>query len=224
MNSIFNPDNKVMQMLATAADYMVLNVIYVLCCIPVLTIGAAQAGLYTALRVLNDPEDDSSYIKAFFRGFRNGFGRVTVVWSLFLLAIVLFSYTLITVWLYQENGMNAPLWMSVVALALSIVFQSVIPAFHAKFDCTGTQLVRNAFFFILRFPIKCLLVTVLVWLPVVIGLRFLDIFLQGSVILMCLYYSFAFMIINALLKKPFQILTDNFNASREIQAEETPAE
>ena len=224
MNSIFNPDNKVMQMLATAADYMVLNVIYVLCCIPVLTIGAAQAGLYTALRVLNDPEDDSSYIKAFFRGFRNGFGRVTVVWSLFLLAIVLFSYTLITVWLYQENGMNAPLWMSVVALALSIVFQSVIPAFHAKFDCTGTQLVRNAFFFILRFPIKCLLVTVLVWLPVVIGLRFLDIFLQGSVILMCLYYSFAFMIINALLKKPFQILTDNFNASRETQAEETPTE
>ena len=224
MNSIFNPDNKVMQMLATAADYMILNVIYVLCCLPVLTVGAAQAGLYTALRVLNDPEDDSSYIKAFFRGFRNGFGRITVVWSLFLLSIAFFSYNLITVWIFRESGMNAPLWMSVVALALCILFQSVIPAFHARFDCTGAQLVRNAFFVILRFPIKCLLVTVLVWLPVAIGLRFLDIFLQGSVILMCLYYSFAFMIINALLKKPFQILTDNFNASREIQAEETPAE
>lgn len=222
MNSIFNPDNKVMQMLATAADYMILNVIYVLCCIPVFTIGAAQAGLYTALRVLNDPEDDSSYIKAFFRGFQNGFGRVTVVFSVFLLAIAFFSYNLITVWLYKQSGMDAPLWMSVVALATCILFQSVIPAFHSRFDCTGWQLVRNAFFVILRFPIKCLLVTVLVWLPVFIGLRFLDIFLQGSVIMMIFYYSFVFMINNALLKKPFQILTDNFNASKETQAEQTP--
>lgn len=224
MNSIFNPDNKVMQLLATAADYVIINVIYVLCCIPVVTIGAAQAGLYTALRVLNDPEDDSSYIKAFFRGFRNGFLKITVIWTLFLLAIAFFAYNLITVWIFQSSGMNAPVWMSVVALCLCILFQSIIPALHARFEGTGWQLVRSTFFFILRFPVKSLLVTALVWLPVGIGLRFLDIFLQGGVVLISFYYSFVFLINNALLKKPFQILTDNLNASKTPQTEETSAQ
>ena len=67
MQNIFHYDSKFMQLLLKFADYIILNMIYIACCVPIFTIGAAQAGLYNGLRVLQDKEDDSSCIKAFFR-------------------------------------------------------------------------------------------------------------------------------------------------------------
>ena len=81
MDSIFSYESKLVQMLLKLADMMIMNILYVLCCLPVFTIGAAQAGLHTGIRQLRDPADDSSCTKAFFRGFANGFGKITLVYS-----------------------------------------------------------------------------------------------------------------------------------------------
>ena len=78
MNSIFSYDSPLMQVLTYIGDLIILNFIFLLCCLPVFTIGAAQAGMFTAVRVLSDKEDDSSAVAAFFRGFKNGFGKVTL--------------------------------------------------------------------------------------------------------------------------------------------------
>ena len=64
--NIFDYNSKFNQLLMTVADIIILNVLYLVCCIPVFTIGAAQAGLFTGIRVLLDKEDDSSCAKAFF--------------------------------------------------------------------------------------------------------------------------------------------------------------
>ena len=58
MNGLFSYDSKPMQLLGFLGDLILLNILYLVCCIPLFTIGAAQAGLFTACKVLLDKEDD----------------------------------------------------------------------------------------------------------------------------------------------------------------------
>ena len=87
MKNLFSYDNKVMQVLMTIGDLVILNILFLLCSIPIVTMGAAQAGLYTAVRVITDKEDDSSPAAGFFRGFKTGFFKITLIWIPFLLII-----------------------------------------------------------------------------------------------------------------------------------------
>jgi hypothetical protein len=80
MRDLFSCDSKFMQILHTISDHILLNLLFIICCIPVVTIGAAQAGLYSGIRVLRDEEDDSSCFRAFWKGFGIGFGKITFVW------------------------------------------------------------------------------------------------------------------------------------------------
>ena len=45
MRGFFDYDNKFMQLLSKATDMIILNLLFLLCCIPIFTIGAAQAAL-----------------------------------------------------------------------------------------------------------------------------------------------------------------------------------
>ena len=67
--NFFSYESKPMQILMYIADLVILNVLFVLCSIPIFTIGASHAALYSAIRTLQDPEDDTSVTKAFFAWF-----------------------------------------------------------------------------------------------------------------------------------------------------------
>lgn len=47
MHTIFSPDSRFMRIMGCVADLILLNLCYLLTCVPVLTIGAASAALYT---------------------------------------------------------------------------------------------------------------------------------------------------------------------------------
>ena len=47
MSNFLNPENSVMQFLARVCDYLILNVVFILSCIPIFTVGAALSALYT---------------------------------------------------------------------------------------------------------------------------------------------------------------------------------
>ena len=80
MNKMFDLDSPLMQVLGFIADLFILNLVFLACCLPIVTIGAAQSGLFNAMRVLQDPEDDTSVTKAFFAAFRVGFKQITLAW------------------------------------------------------------------------------------------------------------------------------------------------
>lgn len=214
MKSIFSYESKFMQTLLIAADYIILNAVFILFCIPLFTIGAAQAGLYTAMKVLRDKEDDSSVLKAFFRGFRSGFGSITLVWCVFSVVIVLLGYNLIAAWLYGLQGMNAPLWMALAGVILCMIFQSLLTPFHASFGCTPFQLVRNVFFVFLAHPLRSIALAILTWGPVIVLAVSLSIFLQGTIAWVAGYYSIAYSLIVGIMAKPFRIFAENFAAAQ----------
>ena len=82
--SIFDPEGPLMGTLAIIADLAILNLITLLCCVPVITAGAAMTAMhYVLLKIVRQEE---GYITAdFLRSFRQNFRQATAVWSLFLL-------------------------------------------------------------------------------------------------------------------------------------------
>ena len=78
-------ESRIFHILCTLTDLVVLNLLYVLCCIPVVTIGAATTALYgTVLALLHD---EGHLYTLFVRIFLKRFKQATVFWLLWLTAV-----------------------------------------------------------------------------------------------------------------------------------------
>lgn len=223
MQEIFSYDSKVMQIIMKIADLAILNILYVLCCIPLFTIGAAQAGLYSGIRQLMNKEDDRSPIVFFFRGFANGFRKITGVHCLFLVGIAILVFNLVAVLFWSYSGIHAPIWMCVAALIILALFHTMLGMFHANFDCTFIQLFRNIFFVTMAYFPKAVLCAVLVWIPFVVAMVDLYSFLGMFPIWFCLYYAVAYLFCYSMMKKPFESLKTDFLAAQKAAQEQPEA-
>ena len=59
MNSLFNPESSTMRFLEKAANLMLLNLLWILCSLPIITIGASSTALYTMVFKLLNSENES---------------------------------------------------------------------------------------------------------------------------------------------------------------------
>ena len=89
MKEFFNMDNSFFRALGRLADLMILNITFLICCIPIFTIGASLTGLYyVALKMAEN--EDSYIIRGFLKSFKQNFKQATLIWLMILgLGIVL---------------------------------------------------------------------------------------------------------------------------------------
>lgn len=204
-------DSPMIQFLSKVGDIIILNLLFVLCSAPVITLGAAQAGLFTAMKVFRDKEDESSCFKAFFRGFAAGFWRITGLWCAFLALAVLLLGNLIGTLFYQQTDPNAPVGMSVAALCIICLFEVLVVLFHSRFNCTMLQLVKNSWLLLLAYPLRSIVVLAVTWLPLAVFLLDAYLFMQLTPILLLAYFSLSYSLTLRIMHKPFQRLMDARN-------------
>ncbi len=76
-------DNVIVRALNKICDMVCLNVLWLICCIPVVTIGASTTALYTVMLKL--VKNEEGYIlRGFFKAFRSNFRQSTVIWLIIL--------------------------------------------------------------------------------------------------------------------------------------------
>ncbi len=213
MSNLFSFDSKLTNVLSYVADLFILNVIFLICCLPIFTIGAAQAGLYTATRQMIDPNDDRSVIKAYFRGFANGFGKISLVSTFFLVLDVILLYTLFMSLDYPQLGIH---WaFPAVLLFLCLLVHSLLPIFHFRFSCGPFQLVRNCLLLLISHPLRSLGVLALTWAPVALFFLNPQLFMNLSALFATVYYSVAFLFGAYMMIKPFKLLIDDMDIDDE---------
>lgn len=205
--NFLSPDSKFMYYLGIAGDLIILNVLFILCCIPIVTIGAAQAGLYTALRDILDRDSNKKVSVSFFRGFKTGFCKITVVWTIFLILIALLGGCVYFIYITKLSA-KIPAITAIVGICILMVMSSQATLFHSKFDCTKMQLLRNSLFVSLSYPIQSIAIGLLTWLPLIMLIGGTYTFLRMTPIWIGMYYSLAFLINNTLMRKAFDKLTD----------------
>ena len=79
MKNLFNLDNPFVQFLSRVGDLIIVNTLFLLCCVPVVTVGASAAALHKVSQAIILDEDNGT-IKTFFRGFRENFRQATALW------------------------------------------------------------------------------------------------------------------------------------------------
>ena len=89
MGSFFGLDSPLMRFLSRLADIFILNILFLICCVPVITIGASATALYTV--TLKMARNEESYmVKGFWKAFKSNFKISTIVWLIMLvLGIIL---------------------------------------------------------------------------------------------------------------------------------------
>lgn len=164
----FNPDSKLMTFCGRLVDLTRINLLWLVCCLPVFTIGASTTAMLTALYAFR--AGDPCGGKVFFAAFRKTFGKATVLW----LAIVFFGFVLGLDY-YLVAHLDFPGRMAVIgaifffAALLLFAFELMFPLL-SQFPGSIRDLVVNAVLLILSNLPKLLLVTAMNLLP---GLLFL---------------------------------------------------
>ena len=156
MNKVFNFEGPVFTFLSRLADLFWLNLLYILCCLPVITAGAATTALfYVTLKMAKDEE---GYItRSFFKSFKDNFIQATLIWAAFL---VVFVIMFLDFRIANGGSMAEVLSDSVVsdvvivavivmAIVILMTLTYVFPLL-AQFDNTVVNTVKNAFLISIR--------------------------------------------------------------------------
>ena len=88
MGRFFNMDNKFFVFMGKIADLCMLNLLCIICCIPIVTAGASLTALYyVTMKMVRNEE---AYIfRSFFRSFKQNFKQATVINIIMLAAAAL---------------------------------------------------------------------------------------------------------------------------------------
>lgn len=165
---LFDLDSPLISVLNKVADLMWLNILALICCIPVITAGASFTALhYMALKIVRNEE---CYItRGFFKSFKENFLQATAIWLLLLLAVgvIVGDFYII---IKAEMQIHNVIKIIIMAAGILVLFTGtfVFPAL-AKFENTIMRTLKNAFFMsILQFP-KTILMIVLTVVPWIAG-------------------------------------------------------
>lgn len=168
MGKFLDMDSPVMRILNRVADLLILNFLMIICCIPVITVGAAYTAMhYVLLKMVRDEE--GYLVRGFFKSFAANFKQATVLWLIMLLIIGVYIGDGL-IFQYSSIQFPKPLMIAVVAIAILLLMTALyVFPLQARFENTVKNTLKNAMILAFANLPKTILMVVLYALPLVIA-------------------------------------------------------
>lgn len=149
MGNLFNMDGGLFRFLGRLADLLILNIVFWVTCIPIVTIGAAWTSLYyVTLKMVRNEE--SYIVRSYFKSFKENFKQSTILWLFILVFIVILIADFQIINAFGGNVLNAVrLMISAIATLVIMVLMYLFPLL-AKFYNTIKNTCKNAFLMAVR--------------------------------------------------------------------------
>ena len=162
--NLLNEDNVVHICMNIIGDIVLANLLFILCSIPIITIGPSLTALYHCmLRTVKG--NNNGTVKTFFRAFKDNFIQSLLIWILFLfvLLILLLNIRFLS---HTGNSMSKLfLYFSLAfAVLLTIEFLYVFPVISAFSGSIKNHMKNALLFAVMHFP-STLLIVVISLLP-----------------------------------------------------------
>ncbi len=143
MGSIFSLDSPLMRGLGRIADMMILSVLWIVCSIPLVTIGASTAALYTmTLRMVRDEE--GKLFAGFLQAFKENFKQATVI-HLILTVLVAFLCVYLQIVRGMPGQMKQVFWIATVMFGFIWLMEMLfVYPVQARFENTLGKTMKNA--------------------------------------------------------------------------------
>ena len=167
------------------ADLFILNILCLICCIPIVTAGASiTAMFYVTIKMVKNEE--SYIIKSFFKSFKQNFKQATVI-NLIMLVLAVILYVDMSI--VKQMGQPLGQIMNIIFLAFSVlyvmVFLYIYPVLAKFYNST-----RNTFIYAVLMSVRHLPYTVLMAVicacPVLLASFAPTFNVQATIILICL--------------------------------------
>lgn len=196
---MFRYDSPFMNFCSKISDLVFLNVLAVICSIPIFTIGAASTALYDAIYRLK--MDEGHIYSAFFQAFASNFKKATLLWLMFLPVTALLT---VAVFLCLFGSLNNTILLSISFLLLMVWLMGLSWVFplQARFENSVMQTFRNSFSFAMAFAPRSILMALLNGIPL-ICVAFPNLLSILGMPLVCFYFSIVVFLNLNLMKKPF---------------------
>lgn len=159
MSNLWNPNSPFMQKMTTITNLIFLNILWLLCCLPIVTAGASTSAMYSVLFAYRRKETDS-VVRPFFSAFRKCFRQSTVIWLILLVLGIALGYDVIHL-IFQTDGFSF-LCIPVVIVAILVVITGcyIFPQI-ALFENKLVPMVKNGFLLFVLFPIPSVAIIIL---------------------------------------------------------------
>lgn len=164
----YNQDSKFWHFATLVADFILLNLLFIVLCIPVVTIGPAIAALiHTTLKLSED--ENRTLVKPFWNEFKRDTTKKMLLWIVYLVLIAALVYMAQFYWNFANN--NAELFkiigfmlfmLSAFILVLTIVASIIGLAMTTQYFSPIKRLIKNSYLLIIVMPVQSLIMAVVI--------------------------------------------------------------
>lgn len=143
MNRFFNPDNPVTILLSRIFDCILLNLCFVVACIPIVTAGPALTGLYAVALKMAEGEFGYTF-DTFISSFRKNMRQGIQLWLILLSAGIFLSADLYIVLFVLPSKfilLQIPVWLLIFIDISAFIY--VFPML-ARYEQGNLQLIKNS--------------------------------------------------------------------------------
>ena len=147
-----NLDGAILSALTRIFDALAVTVLFVLCCLPVFTIGAALSAMYAAMIAIAG-DDCTSPVRCFCDAFRSNFRQATVLWALAAVTGVIVAADIVACWGFEMEAtmvLSVMRGLTVFATILYICLCVYVFSGIAVYQVTWKQAIANALFWTVK--------------------------------------------------------------------------
>ena len=161
MGKFFNMDSPIMRFMTKVADIMILNLLFIITSLPVITIGASLTSLYyVTMKLVRDEE--GGIVRSYFHSFRVNFRQATILWLGTVLVVgVLIADLLILARIDSPIAAAMNTGVLIIGVVILMILQYLFPLI-AKFDAGLVQTLKNACLMAMAHLPKTILMTAFV--------------------------------------------------------------
>lgn len=171
MKHFFSMDNKFFSIMTRIADLLILNFLFLICSMPIITIGASATALYS-ITLKMTTNDETYMFKGFIKAFKDNFKSSTTVWLIFsaIGLVISIDFFFTDGFISMEISSILRIVFTGLLIIVFIMISYVFPLV-AKFYNTAGNYIKNSFlmalchlpqtlgiFVVNALPIACFLV------------------------------------------------------------------
>lgn len=144
MNFLFNFDNPVFRFLSRITDIILLNLLFLICCIPIITIGPSVTALYYCmLKIVRN--HDSSITEMFFHSFRDNLKQGALLTLIFLACTLFLVFDILLCNIFELSLASFIKAFLYIFLFILIAMMSYAFPLLAQFENSIKNILKNSF-------------------------------------------------------------------------------
>ena len=169
MRGLADPESKIFSLLNKFALLMELNILVLLCCLPVFTAGAALCAMHTVLLKIYRNED-KRILTDFFQALKSNLKNGSILWLLFLLFLGVLAGLWAVAVCFVSEGVEYILLSLLIAAVIGVVYLDWALILQSRYVYTIPQTLKYALLAWLKYPGSTFVYLVSVVTPILLCL------------------------------------------------------